>query len=217
MKKITRDRIEFFTREVQVFQVGTAGHHLKHGLVRDVITAGDLQAAQLGTALRHHVQPAVSQPLAAVDHHRLQGQAHVRGVLAQPVGQDPDGAVGVKQLSREPDGGPQPGVPRQVVPAAAYPGTAAQLIGGEVREDLQKGVVGEEVDEGVVVTFGLAGARVSARLRVYHGDGLGGGGGGRRGVGLVAVAGEGGRGQRGRFRRQDETRTGGAQRPRAAV
>lgn len=34
----------FFTWEVQVFQVGTAGHHLKHSLVRDVVAASDLQA-----------------------------------------------------------------------------------------------------------------------------------------------------------------------------
>lgn len=62
-------------------------------------------------------------------------------------------------------------------------------------EDLQKGVVGEEVNGSVVVAFGLAGASVSARLRVDHGDGLGGGRGGGRGVGLMAVTGEGGRGE----------------------
>lgn len=52
-------------------------------------------------------------------------------------------------------------------------------------------MVGEEVDGGVVVAFGLAGARVSARLRVDHGDGLCGGRRGGRGVGLMAVTGEG--------------------------
>lgn len=99
------------------------------------------------------MQPPVGEPLAAVHHHRLQGQTHVRRVLAQPVGQDPDGPVGVEQLPRQPDGAPQPGIPRQVVPAAADAGAAAQLIGGEVGEDLQEGVVGEEVDGGVVVGF----------------------------------------------------------------
>lgn len=83
-----------------MFQVGTAGHHLKHSLVRDVIAAGDLQATELGAALSQHVQPSVREPLAAIHRHRLQRQAHVRGVLAQPVGQDPDSAVNVKQLSR---------------------------------------------------------------------------------------------------------------------
>lgn len=174
-----------------MFQVGAAGHHLKHSIVRDVITASDLQATQLRAALGHHVQPPVGEPFAAIHHHRLQGQTHVRGVLAQPVGQHPDGTVGVQQLSRQPHGAPQPRVPRQVVPAAAHSGAAAELVGGEMGEDLQEGVVGEEVDGGVVVAFGLAGACVGARLGVDHGDGLGRGGGGGRGVGLMAVTGEG--------------------------
>lgn len=87
------------TWEVQVFQVGAAGHHLKHSLIRDVITAGHLQVAQLGAALSHHVEPPVGEPFAAIHHHRLQSQTHVRCVLAQPVGEDPDGAVHVQQLS----------------------------------------------------------------------------------------------------------------------
>lgn len=57
-------------------------------------------------------------------------------------------------------------------------------------EDLQEGVVGEEVDGGVVVAFRLAGASVGAGLRVDHGNSLGGGRGGGRGVGLMAVTGE---------------------------
>lgn len=175
-----------------MFQVGAARHHLEHGVVGDVVTAGDLQAAQLRAALSHHVQPAVREPLAAVHHHRLQGEAHIRGVLAQPVGQHPDGSVDVQQLPRQAHGAPQPRIPRQVVPPPTHACAAAQLIGGEVGEDLQEGVVGEEVDGGVVVAFRLAGARVGAGCRVDHGDGLGGGGGGGRGVGFMAVAGEGG-------------------------
>lgn len=99
------------------------------------------------------MQPTVGEPFAAIHHHGLQGQTHVRRVLAQPVGQDPDGTVDVKQLSGQPDGAPQPRVPRQVVPAAAYASAAAQLIGGEVGEDLEKGVIGEEVNGGVVVAL----------------------------------------------------------------
>lgn len=200
-----------------MLQVGAAGHHLEHGVVGDVVTAGDLQAAQLRAALSHHVQPAVGQLLAAVDHHRLQSQAHVRGVLAQPVGQDPDGAVGVKQLAREPDAAPQPRVPRHVVPAAAHPSAAAQLIGGEVGEDLEQDAVREQVDGQVVVAFGRAGARVSAGLRVDDGHCLAMSGGGGGGVGFMAVAGKGRRGERGRLGRQDETRTGGAQCPRTRI
>lgn len=83
-----------------MLQVGAAGHHLKHCIIRDVITAGNLQATELRAALSHHMQPPVCEPLAAVHNHRLQGQTHVRGVLAQPVGQDSDGTVGMKQLSR---------------------------------------------------------------------------------------------------------------------
>lgn len=127
------------------------------------------------------------------------------------MGQDPDGTVGVEQLSGQPDSAPQPRVPRQVVPTAAHTCTAAQLIGGEVGEDLQKGVVGQEVNWGVVVGFGLAGASVSARLRVDHGDCLGGGRGGRRGVGLVAIAGEGRRGKRRGLGWQNQTRARRAQ------
>lgn len=201
-----------------MLQVGAAGHHLKHRLVGDVVAAGHLQAAQFRAALRQHVQRPVRQPLAAVHHHRLQGQAHVGRVLTQPVGQDPDGPVDVEQLPRQPDGGPQPGVPGQVVPAAAHSGASAQLIGGEVGEDLQQGVVGEDVDGGVVVVgFGLAGARVGAGLRVDHGDGFRGRRRGGRGVGLMAVTGEGGRGQRGGLGRQNETRAGGAEGPSAGV
>ena len=200
-----------------MFQVGAAGHHLKHSVIRDVITPGNLQAAQLRAAVGHHVQPPVSEPLAAAHHHRLQGQTHVGRVLAQPAGQDPDGPVGVEQLPRQPHGAPQPRVPRQVVPAAAHAGTATQLVGGEVGEDLQEGVVGEEVDGGVVVGFGLAGAGVGAGLRVHHGDRLCRGGGRGRGVGLMAVAGEGGRGERGGLGRQNQTRAGGAQSPGAGV
>lgn len=123
------------------------------------------------------MQPPVCEPLAAVDHHRLQRQTHVRGVLAQPVGEHPDGTVGVKQLPREPDGDPQPRVPCQVVPAAADARTATQLVGWKVGEDLQQGVVGESVDERVVVGFRLSGASVAAGLRVNHSYRLGGGGG----------------------------------------
>lgn len=136
-----------------MFQVGAAGHHLKHSLIRDVITASNLQVTELGAALSHHKQPPVGEPLAAIHHHCLQGQTHVRGVLAQPMSQDPDGTVGVQQLARQPHSAPQPRIPRQVVPPAAYTCAAAQLIGGEVGEDLQKGVVGEEVDGGEVVGF----------------------------------------------------------------
>lgn len=83
-----------------MLQVRAAGHHLKHSIVRDIITPGNFQATQLRAALSHHMQPPVGEPLAAIDHHRLQGETHVRGVLAQPVGEDPDGAVGVKKLPR---------------------------------------------------------------------------------------------------------------------
>lgn len=69
------------------------------------------------------------------------------------MGQDPDGTVDVEQLPRQPDGAPQPRVPRQVVPAATHPCAAAQLIGREVGEDLQKGVVREEVNGSVVVAL----------------------------------------------------------------
>lgn len=201
-----------------MFQVGAARHHLKHGLVGDVVAAGHLQAAQFRAALGQDVQRPVRQPFAAVHHHGLQGQAHVGRVLAQPVGQDPDGPVHVERLPRQPDGGPQPGVPGQVVPAAADPGAAAQLIGREVGQDLQQGVVGEDVDGGaVVVGFGLAGPRVGAGLRVDHGDGVGGRRRRGRGVGLMAVTGEGRRGQRGGLGGQDETGAGGAEGPSAAV
>lgn len=84
-------------------------------------------------------------------------------------------------------------------------------------EDLQKGEVREEVNEGVVVGFGLAGACVSARLRVDHGDGFSVGRGGGRGVSLMAVTGEGRRGERGGLGWEDETGAGGAQSPRAGV
>lgn len=57
-------------------------------------------------------------------------------------------------------------------------------------EDLQEGVVREEIDGGVVVGFRLSGASVSAGLRVDHSDRLSGGRRRGRGVGLVAVAGE---------------------------
>lgn len=57
-------------------------------------------------------------------------------------------------------------------------------------EDLQEGVVGEEVDGGVVVAFGLSGACMGARLRVDNGDSLSRGRRRRGGVGLVPVAGE---------------------------
>jgi len=200
-----------------VFQARAAGHHLEHGLVGDVVTAGDLQAAQLGAALSHHAQPAVREPFAAARHHRLQGQTHVGRVLAQPVGQHPDGAVGVKQLAGQPHGAPQPRVPRQVVPAAADAGAAAQLVGGQMGEDLQEGVVGQEVHGGVVVALGLARAGAGARLGVHHGDGLGAGRRGRRRVGVIAVTGEGGRGEGGGLGGQDETRAGGAQGPGAGV
>lgn len=156
-----------------MFQVGTASHHLEHCPVGDIVAPGHLQTAQLGAALGQHVQPAVGQSLAAVDHHRLQRQTHVGGVLAQPVGEHPDGAVGVKELPREPHTDPQPGVPRQVVPAATDACAAAQLVGGKAGEDLQQGVVGEEVDGGEVVGFGLSGAGVAARLRVDHRHRLG--------------------------------------------
>lgn len=136
-----------------MFQAGTAGHHLKHSLIRDVITASNLQSAKLRAALSHHMQPAVSEPLAAVHHHRLQGQAHVWGILTQPVGQDPDGTVSMEQLSSQLDGAPQPRVPGQVVPTAANTCGATQLIGREMREDLQKGVIREEVNGGEVVGF----------------------------------------------------------------
>lgn len=33
----------YFTWEVQVFQAGAAGHQLKHSLIRDIITASNLQ------------------------------------------------------------------------------------------------------------------------------------------------------------------------------
>lgn len=82
-----------------MFQIGAAGHHLKHSVIGDVITARNLQMSQLRTTLSHHMQAAVSEPLTAVDHHRLQRQTHIRGVLAQPVGQDSNGAVSMKQLS----------------------------------------------------------------------------------------------------------------------
>ncbi len=84
-------------------------------------------------------------------------------------------------------------------------------------EDLQKGVVGKEVDGGMVVAFRLAGACVGARLRVDDGDGLGRSRGGGGGVGLMAVTGEGRRGQRGGLGRKDETGAGGAQRACAGV
>lgn len=83
-----------------MFQVGTAGHHLKHSLVGDVVAASDLQAAQFRAALRQHVQSSVCEPFAAVHHHCLQGETHIRSVLAQPVGQHSDGSVDVKQLAR---------------------------------------------------------------------------------------------------------------------
>lgn len=147
--------------------------------------------AQLRAALGQNVQPPVGEPLAAVDHHRLQRQAHVGRVLTQPVGQHPDGAVGVEQLSGELDGAPQPRVPRQIVPAAADTRTAAQLVGGKVGEDLQECGVREEVDEGVGVGLRLPGAGVGAWLRVDDGHRLGVGRGGGGGVGLVAITGKG--------------------------
>lgn len=135
--------------------------------------------SQLRTALGQDVQAAVGEPLAAIDHHCFQSQAHIGGVLAQPVGQDSDGAVGMQQLSREPDGAPQPGIPCQVVPAAAHASASTELVGWEVGEDLKEGVVGEQVDRGIVVGFGLSRAGVDARLRVDHGHRLSMGG--RRG------------------------------------
>lgn len=83
-----------------MFQARTAGHHLKHSIVGDVVTASDLQATELRAALSQHMKPPVGEPFAAVHHHRLQGQTHVGGVLAQPVGQHPDGAVGMEKLPR---------------------------------------------------------------------------------------------------------------------
>lgn len=134
-----------------MFQVGAAGHHLKHGIVGHVVTTCNLQVAQLGTALGQNVQSPVGEPLAAVDHHRLQRQTHVGRVLTQSVGQDPDGAVGVKQLSGELDGAPQPRVPRHVIPAPADACAEAQLVGGKVGENLKERVVREEVNGGVGV------------------------------------------------------------------
>lgn len=194
-----------------MFQAGAAGHHLKHGVVRDVVTASNLQVPQLRAALGQNVQAPVREPLAAVDYHRLQCQTHVGGVLTQPMGQDPDGAVGVKQLSGELDGAPQPRVPRQVVPAPAHACAAAQLVGWEMGEDLQERVVREEVGEGVVVGFGRSGASVAAGLRVNHSHRLGVSRGGRRGVGFMAVTGKGRRGEGGGLRWQDQAWTGGAQ------
>lgn len=156
-----------------MLQVGAAGHHLKHRVIGDVVTPSHLQTAQFWAALGHHVQPTVGQPLAAVHHHRLQGQTHVGRVLAEAVGQDPDGSVHVEQLPRQAYGDPQPGIPRQVVPAAADASTSAELIGWEVGEDLQEGVVREEVDGSVEVGFGLTGPGVGSGLRVDHGHGLG--------------------------------------------
>lgn len=118
------------------------------------------------------MQPAIGEPLAAIDHHSLQSQAYIRGVLAQSVGQDTDSAVGVQQLPREPDGAPQPRIPCQVVPAAAHACAPTELVGWEVGEDLKEVVVREEVDRGMVVGFGLSGASVDARLRVDHGHRL---------------------------------------------
>lgn len=118
------------------------------------------------------MQPPVSEPPAAAGHYCLQGQTHVGGVLTQPVGQHPQGTVGMEQLACQTHGAPQARVPRQVVPVSAHPCTAAQLIGGKVREDLQEGMIREEVDGGVVLAFRLAGAGLGAWLGVHHGDGL---------------------------------------------
>lgn len=78
-----------------------------------------------------------------------------------------------------------------------------------MRQDLQKGVVREHVNESVMVAFGLAGTCVRARLGVDHGDSLGRRRGRGRGVGLMAVTGEGRRGERGGLGWQDKARAGG--------
>lgn len=44
---------------------------------------------------------------------------------------------------------PQPGVPCQVVPAAAHPSATAELIGGQMGEDLEESLIWKNVNWGL--------------------------------------------------------------------
>ena len=173
------------TRDVQMLQVGAARHHLEYGLVGHVVAASHLQAPELRAARGHRVEPPVGEPAAAAHHHRLQGQADVGRVLAEASRQHPQSAVDVQHVARQLNGPPEPRVPGQVVPAAAHAGAAAQLVGGQVREDLQEGVVRQDVDGRLLLVAQVPRAPVPAGEAggrgVHHGNGLrgeGGGGGG---------------------------------------
>lgn len=119
-----------------MFQVGASGHHFKDGFIGDVVASSHLQPPELWAVLRQRVQAAVSEPPAATNHHSLQHEAHVGRVLAQSARKHPQGSVDVQQLPWQPDGPPEPRIPSQVIPAAANPGTAAQLVRGQACKDL---------------------------------------------------------------------------------
>lgn len=170
-----------------MLQVGAEGHHVKDGLVGDVVTARDLQSPQFGAALGNGVKPSVREPPAATDRHGLQHEADVGCVLAEPAGQHLEGAVHVDGLARQADSPPEPRVPGQVVPAAAHAGAAAQLVGGQEGEDVDQRVVREPLDAGLLLlrSGGEPDERVGEagrRRGVDHGHRLpgdGGRGGGR--------------------------------------
>ncbi|KAF7240482.1 E3 ubiquitin-protein ligase MARCH11 [Varanus komodoensis] len=132
-------------------QVRTQRDHVEDCLIGDVVAARHLQLPQFWAALSDGVESSVREPPAATDNYCLQHEADVGGVLAKPPGQHLQGPVHMDSLARQANRPPEPRVPGEVIPAAAYAGTAAQLVGGQKGEDLDHGVVREPVDTGLLL------------------------------------------------------------------